>query len=54
MAEEILRKRNTVLRQACSLHPERFVRGIPKPPSLPTEVCINPPSREASVVLVTR
>jgi putative transposase len=52
-AEEILRKRKEVLRQACSLHPERFVRGIPKPPSLPTEVWINPPSREESVVVVT-
>jgi putative transposase len=31
------------LRAAYVAHPERFVRGVPKPPSLPTEVWINKP-----------
>jgi len=32
-----------VLEEAYALHPERFVRGIPKPSSPAAEVWINPP-----------
>lgn len=36
-------QRATVLRAAYTLHPERFVHGIPVPPPLPEAVWINPP-----------
>jgi len=42
-ADEIVRLRKEVLRKACADHPERFVRGIPEPPTLPETVWINPP-----------
>ena len=45
-AEEILRKRKEVLRQACARHPERFVRGEPEPPAQPEAVWINPPVKD--------
>jgi len=35
--------RQQVLMAAHEAHPERFVRGTPKPPALPTAVWINPP-----------
>jgi putative transposase len=35
--------RQRVLEAAFAAHPERFVRGRPQPPALPTEVWINPP-----------
>ena len=35
--------RQEVLLTAYQAHPERFVRGTPKPPALPTAVWINPP-----------
>ncbi len=40
----ILEQRQTVLDVAYRMHPERFVPQAPKPPSVPTEVCINKPS----------
>jgi putative transposase len=43
-AQAILEQRQKVLQAAYAAHPERFVRGEPKPPSLPTEVWINKPS----------
>ena len=52
-AEEIRRNRREVLHQACARHPERFVRGRPEPPPLPTQVWINPPTEDDSVVVVT-
>lgn len=36
--------RQEVLSAAYQAHPERFVRGVPKPPALPTAVWINPPT----------
>ena len=36
--------RQEVLVAAYQTHPERFVRGTPKPPALPTAVWINPPT----------
>ncbi len=40
--------RAQVLQQAYTAHPERFVRGLPQPPALPTEVWINPPKPAAA------
>ena len=42
-AQRILEQRERTLRVAWSQHPERFVRGTPKPQPLPKEVWINPP-----------
>ena len=36
-------EREAVLRNAFAMMPERFVRGVPKPPTLPAEVWINKP-----------
>jgi putative transposase len=43
-AQAVIDRRQQVLLAAYAAHPERFVRGEPKPPSLPTEVWINEPS----------
>jgi putative transposase len=42
-AQAVVDRRQQVLQAAYAAHPERFVRGEPKPPSLPTEVWINKP-----------
>jgi putative transposase len=42
-APHVTEQRQEVLQVAYAAHPERFVRGIPKPPSLPAEVWINKP-----------
>jgi putative transposase len=42
-AQAALEQRQMVLQAAYAAHPERFVRGEPKPLSLPTEVWINEP-----------
>jgi putative transposase len=42
-AQVVLDQRQKVLQAAYNAHPERFARGEPKPPSLPTEVWINKP-----------
>ena len=41
-AEQVLAQRRHTLHKAWAEHPERFVRGMPKPPTLPAAVCINP------------
>jgi len=38
--------RAATLAEAYAAHPERFVRGRPRPPALPTAVWINPPARK--------
>lgn len=43
-AQAVIDRRQKVLQAAYAAHPERFVRGVPKPPSLPKEVWINKPS----------
>lgn len=43
-AEAVYQHREQVLQAAYQTHPERFVRGLPLPPALPTEVWINPPA----------
>jgi putative transposase len=49
-AEGVRQARQQVLQQAYLAHPERFVRGLPCPPTLPNTVCINPlkPAEKAS------
>ncbi len=45
-AEEIRTARQKVLEQAFQAHPERFSKGRPKPPALPSPAWINPPKKE--------
>ena len=42
-------QRENVLLEAYEAHPERFVKKIPEPASLPTAVWINPPKLEKSL-----
>ena len=42
-AQTVYQKRQQVLHAAYAAHPERFVRGLPTPPELPTAVWINQP-----------
>jgi putative transposase len=42
-AEAVIEQRQQVLQAAYAAHPERFVRGEPKAPTLPKEVWINKP-----------
>ncbi len=42
-AQAVLTQRQRILEAAWAAHPERFVRGIPKPSPLPEAVWINPP-----------
>jgi putative transposase len=42
-AQAVLAQRQRILEAAWAAHPERFVRGIPKPSPLPEAVWINPP-----------
>jgi putative transposase len=44
MGEKVIEERAHVLQDAYEVHPERFVRGCPKPQTLPTAVWINPPA----------
>jgi putative transposase len=44
-APGIIAQRQVVLQAAYKQHPERFVKGPPKPPQLPQAVWINPPTR---------
>jgi len=53
-APRLWAKRQAALQQAYAAHPERFVKGVPQPPALPTAVWINPPkiaSADAAVVV---
>jgi len=42
-AHQIVASRQATLGNAYAAHPERFVKGPPKPPELPSTVWINPP-----------
>jgi hypothetical protein len=39
----VCQRRAEILRAACQAHPERFPRGVPVPPPLPTAAWINKP-----------
>jgi transposase InsO family protein len=47
-AQAIIDERAAVLAVAHATHPERFVRGAPRPHALPTEVWINKPTTAAT------
>jgi len=42
-AQAVIQQRQQVLQAAYQKNPERFVKGLPKPPQLPEAVWINPP-----------
>ena len=42
-ADAVVAARQVVLTAAATTHPERFVRGQPTPPAVPTAAWINPP-----------
>jgi putative transposase len=42
--QAVLTQRQRILKAAWAAHPERFIRGIPKPSPLPEAVWINPPA----------
>jgi putative transposase len=48
-AQAITQQRQQVLQLAYHTHPERFVKGLPHPPAIPTEVWINPPNPTAPI-----
>jgi putative transposase len=47
-AAQLWRQRQAVLQQAYDAHAQRFVKGLPQPPALPTAVWINPPVETGS------
>ena len=47
-ADQVIARRTTVLNTAWTTHPERFVKGVPKPKPLPEAVWINPPTSSLS------
>lgn len=51
-AEQVSSQRQAVLASAFDAHPERFVRGIPMPPSLPEAAWINKPKVESKKVVI--
>jgi putative transposase len=46
LAPQLHQQRQGVLAAAYAAHPERFVRGLPQPPALPSAVWLNPPAPE--------
>jgi putative transposase len=50
-AAHLWQNRQAVLQHAYAAHPERFVKGLPQPPALPTAVWINPPKAESPSAL---
>jgi putative transposase len=51
-AELVTSQRQNVLASAFDEHPERFVRGMPMPPSLPEAAWINKPKVESKEILL--
>lgn len=47
LAQEVLSQRDRILLSAYQAHPERFVKGRPKPSALPKAVWINPPLEDS-------
>lgn len=50
-AEAVASQRRIVLASAFDAHPERFVRGLPSPPSLPQAAWINKPKAESNQIV---
>jgi len=51
-AQAVIEQRRIVLASAFGAHPERFVRGLPVPPSLPEAAWINKPKVESEKILL--
>jgi putative transposase len=51
-AQAVIEQRRIVLASAFGAHPERFVRGLPLPPSLPEAAWINKPKVESEKILL--
>jgi hypothetical protein len=51
-AEAVISQRRIVLASAFDAHPERFVRGLPVPPSLPEAAWINKPKVECERIML--
>jgi putative transposase len=51
-AEAVTSQRRIVLASAFEAHPDRFVRGLPVPPSLPEAAWINKPKTESKKVML--
>jgi len=49
-AEEVWQRRQELLEAVYQEHPERFVRGVPKPPALPEEAWINRPEPSSASI----
>jgi putative transposase len=48
-AHDVVAARQKTLEAAYATHPERFVKGVPHPPALPTAVWINPPAKPTTL-----
>lgn len=53
LASDIIEQRQRVLTLAYDDHPERFVKGVPKHPSLPDAVWINRPRKDSEVIVIS-
>jgi putative transposase len=53
-AADVRARRAAVLGAAYGAHPERFVKGPPSPPPLPTAVWINPPAPQPALLAVAQ
>ncbi len=51
LAQAIRTQRQQTLLTAYAAHPERFVRGRPTPPDIPTQVWINKPTNNSNVIV---
>jgi hypothetical protein len=51
-AAAVTSQRRIVLASAFDAHPERFVRGVPVPPSLPEAAWINKPKVESKKIML--
>ena len=47
-AATVRARRQHVLATAYAAHPERFVKGLPRPADLPQAVWINPPAKKST------
>jgi putative transposase len=50
LAESITASRSLALQRAYAANPERFVKGQPVPPAVPSAVWINPPEKDADTL----
>ena len=51
-AEAVTSQRQIILASAFDTHPERFVRGLPVPPSLPEAAWINKPKVQSERIML--